>query len=116
MTSNLILTFPKKLNLTKTVDSSELSSDSETNKDLDESLDNTNSYQIQQTNKISTNEFFSPKRIIVEKRPRFFSENTENFKYNKEIRSKKIKAVTKYLRKFAEDEIDYLNKRKFSFI
>ena len=30
MTSNLILTFPKKLNLTKTVDSSELSSDSET--------------------------------------------------------------------------------------
>ena len=116
MSSNSCLSYPKKIDSIKTVDSSELSSDSETNEVLDESVDTTNSTKIQSKEKIFSDEFISPKRIIVEKRPRFFSENKENFKFNKEFRSPKLKIITKNLRKFAEDEIDDLNKRKFSFI
>jgi hypothetical protein len=80
-------------------DSSELSSDSETNEVLDESIDNTNSTKFQSKEKIFSDEFISPKRIIVEKCPRFFSENTESFKFNKEFQSPKLRIITKNLRK-----------------
>ena len=116
MSSNLCLSYQKKIYSKKAVDSSELSSDSETNEVLDESVDTTNSTKIQSKEKIFSDEFISPQRIIVEKRPRFFSENTENFKFNKEFQSPKLRIITKNLRKFAEDEIEDLNKRKFSFI
>ena len=52
----------------------------------------------------------------MEKLPRFFSENTESFKFNKEFQTPKLRIITKNLRKFAEDEIEDLSKRKFSFI
>ena len=45
------------------------------------------------------------------KRPRFYSENSENI-----LVTSKIKNITYNLKKFAEDEIVHLNKRKFSFV
>ena len=47
MSSNLCITYSKKIDSTKTVDSSELSSDSETNEVLNESVDTPNSTKIQ---------------------------------------------------------------------
>ena len=116
MSSNTSQIFRKKLELEKEIDSSELSSDSETNDALDESKENSKSTQTEPIEKLLTDEFISDKRIIIDKRPRFFSECKENFKFNKEFRSPKLKNVTKTLKKFAEDEMIDLNKRKFSFV
>ena len=116
MSSNLNIIFIKAKDSSKTVDSSELSSDTETNEILDVSKDNLKTSQIPQKGKIATTEYFSPKQIIVEKRARFFSENIENIKFNKMFISPKIKQIKNNLRKYAEEEMNNIKRRKFSFI
>ena len=98
----------------KAKDSSELSSDSETNEISESSVD---VQKLSRTPKkqLSSNEFKfnfeSSKKINSKKLPRFYSENSENILVNS-----KIKNITYNLKKFAEDEIVHLNKRKFSFV
>ena len=116
MSSNKNQKFLKNLELAMEIDSSELSSDSETNEVPEESKDESKSTQPQQREKILTDEFVSQKRIRMEKRPRFFSECAETSKFNKEFRSPNLKNITKNLKKFIEDEMVDLNKRKFSFV
>ena len=68
MSSNLIKKEIKRLN---SKDSSELSSYSETN----ESIDNLKANQIEENEINLTDDFNSTKKVIIKKRPRFFSEN-----------------------------------------
>ena len=114
MSSNINQQFLEKLNYKNEIDSSELSSDSDIDTDIREISDISN--PIEQKEKILTNELAPSKRIIIDKRPRFFSESKEDFKFNKIFRSPKLKKITNNLKKFAEDEMVDLNKRKFSFI
>ena len=98
----------------KTIDSSELSSDSETNEISELSI---NIQKLRRTPKkqLSSNEFKfnldTSKKMNSKKHPRFYSENSENI-----FVTSKIKNITYNLKKFAEDEIVHLNKRKFSFV
>ena len=98
----------------KAIDSSELSSDSETNEISELSI---NIQKLRRTPKkrLSSNEFkFNldiSKKMNSKKHPRFYSENSENI-----LVTSKIKNITYNLKKFAEDEIAHLNKRKFSFV
>ena len=98
----------------KAKDSSELSSDSETN---EISVSSINIHKLSRTPKkqLSSNEFKfnldTSKKINSKKHPRFYSENSENI-----LVTSKIKNITYNLKKFAEDEIVHLNKRKFSFV
>ena len=112
MSSNLSIKFTKKLNSSKTLNSSELSSDSETNEALDVLIDNPKTIQIQQEEKIPTTEFITPKRLLVEKRPRFFSENSEKSIYQ----TSNIEKIKNNLKKIVEEELKDFNKRKFSFV
>ena len=114
MSSNINQQFQEKLNYKVEIDSSELSSDSDLDTDVHEISDISN--PVEQKEKILSNELAPSKRIIIEKRPRFFSESKEDFKFNKIFRSHKLKIITDNLKKFAEDEMVDLNKRKFSFI
>ena len=84
------------------IDSSELSSDSETNEISELSINN------QKLGHTPKKEKFSPNVLGP---PKFYSENSENI-----YRNSKVKHITNNLKKFAEDEIDDLNKRKFSFV
>ena len=93
------------------IDSSELSSDSETNEISELSINNQKLGHTPKKEKFSPNVLGSPKKINIEKCPRFYSENSENI-----YRNSKVKHITNNLKKFAEDEIDDLNKRKFSFV
>ena len=98
----------------KAKDSSELSSDSETNEISELSI---NIQKLSRTSKKQSpsNEFKfnldTSKKMNSKKRPRFYSENSENI-----LVTSKIKNITYNLKKFAEDEIVHLNKRKFSFV
>ena len=114
MSSNINQQFLEKLNCKKEIDSSELLSDSDLDTDIHEISGISN--QIEKKEKIITNELAPSKRIIIEKRPRFFSEGKEDFKFSKEFRSPKLKKIIDNLKKFTEDEMVDLNKRKFSFI
>ena len=96
----------------KTIDSSELSSDSETNEISESSI---NIQKLSRTSKKQLSSFkFNldiSKKMNSKKHPRFYSENSENI-----LVTSKIKNITYNLKKFAEDEIVHLNKRKFSFV
>ena len=106
MSSNLIKKEIKRLN---SKDSSELSSYSETN----ESIDNLKANQIKENEINLTDDFNSTKKVIIKKRPRFFSENQ---KIEFVLCPPRIKKIKNNIRKITENEMVDLNKRKFSFI
>ena len=106
MSSNLIKKEIKRLN---SKDSSELSSYSETN----ESINNLKANQIEENEINLTDDFNSTKKVIIKKRPRFFSENQ---KIEFVLCPPRIKKIKNNLRKITENEMVDLNKRKFSFI
>ena len=108
MSSNLNKKEIKGLN---SKDSSELSSYSETN----ESIDNLKAYQIEENEINLTDDFNSIKKVIIKKRPRFFSEN-KKIEFIKVLCPPRIKKIKNNLRKITENEMVDLNKRKFSFI
>ena len=97
-------------NIEKEIDSSELSSNSETNEISELSLNIQKLSQTPKKEQLSSNEFNLElsKKINIKKRPRFYSENSED--------TSKIRIITYNLKKFTEDEINDLNKRKFSFV
>ena len=105
MSSNLIKKEIKRLN---SKDSSELSSYSETN----ESIDNLKANRIEENEINLTDDFNSTKKVIIKKRPRFFSENLTNFELSKLLRKPRAKEITKNLKKFTEDEMIDLKKKK----
>ena len=106
MSSNLIKKEIMRLN---SKDSSELSSYSETN----ESIDNLKANQTTENEINLTDDFNSTKKVIIKKRPRFFSDNQ---KIELVLCPPRIKKIKNNLRKITENEMVDLNKRKFSFI
>ena len=103
----------------KTIDSSELSSDTS-----DEELQiptEVNRFSPILINDISFNEDFYPSYINNKKRSRFFSEDTEsNFnnrksKIRKTLKELKIKKIDQQLKNITKDEIINTKQRKFTF-
>ena len=103
MSSNLN---KKEIKILNSKDSSELSS-------TNESIDNLKANQIEENEINLTDDFNSTKKVIIKKRPRFFSENQ---KIEFVLCPPRIKKIKNNLRKITENEMVDLNKRKFSFI
>ena len=107
----------KTTNYINSIDSSELSSDISEEEELGNPLENIHMSPIKTRDFSSDKNIpFNKKKVIKEKRARFYSEDDQNYFHNKKGKCNlKIKKINKNLKNMAKDELINSKTRKFTF-